>query len=270
MIFAHTSVLEHLATSALMLASVCLYLTGWVRIPLRRTSHAMSFVAGIAIAFVALAPWVESIADRTFTGHMIQHLLIYAIVPPLIVISRPIATVGRVLPTAARRFTHRLPRVSRSSPLLATVFTVVTLYALHLSALYDLALGNELVHAATHFALFASGVLTWNVALKPGVSDGPLRFGIAITMSVPIAILGVILTSADTPLSQHYLGLLGHRGALADQHAGGALMWIGAMVAGAVLVLSTIWRWASHEQALVEHQETLLARRQESAREASV
>lgn len=257
MIFSHASFVEHSLTGALMVAALCLYLTGWVQNPLRKASNAVGFASGVSIAFIALTPWLESMAGRTFTAHMIQHLLIYAVVPPLIVMSAPIATMGAVLPLPMRRIMHRLPRVSRSSPLLATAATVLTLYALHLSALYDVALGNNPIHAATHLALFSAGLLVWNVGLKPGVQDGPVRFGVAITMSVPIAVLGVILTSADKPLSQHYSVLLGQREALADQHAGGALMWIGAMIAGAGLVVATLWRWASLEQAVVERRERL-------------
>lgn len=257
MILAHSSTVEHMVVVGSGVATTVVYLWAWTRVPNPRRDGATSFCTAIALLLAATAPSAEARADASFTAHMVQHLLMYCLVPPLLVIARPIAVLSAVLPASARPWMLRLPRPSRSSPLLATVATVAVLYTLHLTPLYDAALDGNGVHIVTHAALLAAGLLVWNVAFKPGVGDGPVRVGIAITLNVPIAILGLILTTSATPFSTHYALTLGETQALADQKAGGALMWIGAMVAGAVLVATTLWRWASREQAIAERMEQL-------------
>lgn len=257
MILAHANAVDHVATSAALVLGAAVYLSAWSHKANRSLPRAAAFCLGLITMQIALSPPAETAADATFTGHMVQHLALYALAPPLLVLGRPILTISRRIPAALHRWSRALGGSAMRAPVVATVASITVLYGLHLTPLYDAALTHEVVHAITHLCLIGAGLLAWQTALRPGIVDGPLRFLVAITASVPVAVLGVVLTTASAPLSTHYEERLGFDQALVDQHAGGALMWVGSMLAGAALVVATTWRWASHEHAIAERSETI-------------
>jgi putative membrane protein len=50
---------------------------------------------------------------------------------------------------------------------------------------------------------------------------------------------------------------MGVADAVADQHNGAALMWVGGMALTLPLVLVAVWRWASAEEQAVRRREQL-------------
>ena len=111
-------------------------------------------MCGVMTLVVASSPWMESLAERTFTGHMVQHLLVIA--------------VGRAVARARRAVAHGDPLGARSrrrppgaasarmaapgAPWSAPWCSCVVLFVTHLTSIYDRALGNRLVHELEHVA----------------------------------------------------------------------------------------------------------------------
>src|SRR6266446_9338475 len=79
--------------SALILASL-VYLRGWLR--LRRHEHdngegwrAASFVFGLLFIWIATASPLAAFDHDMLTAHMVQHLLLMTLAPPLILLGMP-------------------------------------------------------------------------------------------------------------------------------------------------------------------------------------
>ena len=86
---------------------------------LRRDAY---FYGGLLVLVVAIDSPVDTYADRLFWVHMVQHVLLTMVAPPLILLGRPWPRIVRALPSAARRAIARgllaclrLPRRSSRS-----------------------------------------------------------------------------------------------------------------------------------------------------------
>jgi putative membrane protein len=253
----HTGV-DHVLIATLALTVVVVYGLAWLRDPGGDGWRLWSWVGGIALLVLASSPWIERIAEESFTGHMVQHLLTIALAAPLLVLARPVHTVAAtrwmpVLP-AGRRLgaTWR-----RAAVLIGPLAFVIVLFATHLTSIYDRALHDRLVHELEHAAYLIGAVLTWAALLGAGRSASAARVGAAFGVGVGGALLGMILLSASEPLVPTYEAQLGAARALTDQRTAAALMWIGGMVTTVPLLVIAVWRWASTEERIARRSEAL-------------
>ena len=97
------------ATFALLLTAL-VYLRGWIN--LRRAGsielppwRAASFLVGLFFLWVALASPLDTFSGFVLTAHMLQHMLLMMVAPPLILLGAPLIPIVRGLPRfAAREF----------------------------------------------------------------------------------------------------------------------------------------------------------------------
>src|SRR5262249_37795678 len=85
------------------------YLRGWLvlyrRDPRRwRGRHITAFFGALAITYVALASPIEPFAALLLQVHMLQHLLLMMVVPPLLWLAAPSFPMLRGLPDAIRYY----------------------------------------------------------------------------------------------------------------------------------------------------------------------
>jgi len=209
----------------------------------------VALVLGVA----ALAPPVDALADRSFTWHMLQHLVILYGVPALVLLARPFETFAAVAGKAkTARFVHATrPLHVVTSPHVALAVFVATLWLTHFSGLYERSLESAPIHFAEHLVYFTAGAFFWLPVLAPPPlrpCSFPARL-LFLTLALPQgALLGMALGSARAPLYPHYVALQGSvSAALRDQHDAAALMWIaGGMIVLAALLL-TLGVWARRE-----------------------
>src|SRR6266705_6971815 len=140
------------------------------------------FAAGLLAMFVALASPIDTGGDRyLFSLHMLQHLLLAMVVPPLLLLG---------LPEEWRAFDR-----IRVSPLAASVVFNLVLATLHLPFLYEATLRNEPIHVLEHLTFLAAGVLFWWPLLVPdGRAGGMSAMGKIAYLGfagVPPTILGL-------------------------------------------------------------------------------
>ncbi len=143
-----------------------------------------SFYAGLTIAALAISSPIDAYADRLFWVHMVQHVLLMMVAPPLLLVGRPWPRLLRPLPLNVRR---PLARAALAGPTLAPLrhafrrlasplpaFAVFngTLLVWHLPLLYDLTLRDGPVHDLEHALFFGTALLFW-VHLLPGASGRP-------------------------------------------------------------------------------------------------
>lgn len=218
---------------------------GW---PLRR---GVAFVMGVLVAVVALCSGLDGYAEDLLSVHMAQHLALTLVAAPLLVLGAPVALALRALPHGGRR---ALVDLIRSRPARVLTHPLVTwtlfagvLLATHLTGLYEMALRHPAVHAAEHAAFLATAFLFWLPVL--GAEPIPHRLGwtgrmLYLMAAMPaMGFAGVVLSSEGHVRYASYLAPAHRLGisALADQHAAGALMWVGGSAIAAVLTLVAAW-----------------------------
>ncbi|MHB1861070.1 MAG: cytochrome c oxidase assembly protein [Solirubrobacteraceae bacterium] len=221
---------------ALLAAAAALYLLGAARRrrwPLWRTG---SFLAGLAALALALLSGIDSYGQYLLSVHMVQHLLLLLLAPPLLLSGAPVRL---ALGVSRRRTRRRIARVLRSrvvSVLSAPasglgVFALVVL-GTHFTGIFQLALQNPTVHELEHAAFFLAGMMFFAPLIAadplPHV-PGPLaRFSWIMGGMVVMAIPGALLDFARTVWYPHYIDASHAVGesALADQSLAGAIMWV--------------------------------------------
>lgn len=199
---------------------------------------------------------------------MAQHLVLWVIVPPLLWAAHPahpVRTVRRagVWPPRAHVGPGSVLHRQGWRVALAWIMVLATMYGTHLTPLYETSLQHQWLHEFEHAAYLFSSVLLWSTVLGSGRTMAPARAGLTVATAVPLIVLGMVLSSACTPMYPTYVEGLGASGALADQRSGAALMWLGSVLASLVLVVWSVLRWAHHG-----HQMQLMVERSEDARVA--
>ncbi len=202
-----------------------------------------AFYLGLVSLVLAVDSPVDAYADRLFWAHMVQHVLLMMVAPPLLLLGKPWPRALRPLPLALRRPLARAaladarlarPRaVARlaAAPWPAFVLFNGTLVSWHLPVLYDLTLRDGPVHDLEHALFFGTAVLFW-VHLLPSsrprlTAAARVAYGTAALL-VSWA-LAVVLGLATHPLYGAYAALPSRPGglsALADQQLAAGVMWV--------------------------------------------
>lgn len=258
---AHGDGFEHIAVALVAVLLIPAYTMVWARQPKPSGRRLVLWTGGVLTLVVASLPWMESVAEESFTGHMVQHLLVIAVAAPLLVLGEPFRTLVRagVAPvTVAGRRVGAAWR--RCAPVIGPVTFVIVLFVTHLTLIYDRALGNRLIHELEHAAYLLGAVMLWSAVMAPRRAAAVARIGIAFGVGAAGAVLGITLLSASEPLIPTYEGHLGFDDALADQRTAATIMWIGGMVTTVPLLLVAVWRWASAEERTTRHAEELAIR----------
>src|SRR6266446_6925164 len=85
-----------------------IYMRGWDRLRRRlprrfEIRHALVFLAGLVTMLLALASPVDALTHRWLSAHMVQHLILMVIVPPMLWMGAPVVPLVVGLPRSIRR-----------------------------------------------------------------------------------------------------------------------------------------------------------------------
>ncbi len=255
---AHTNPVAHGLFVLGCCVALAFYGIAWLTSPRRSPLRLWCWTGGLVTLAVSTAPAVESWAASSFTGHMVQHLLMIVVAAPLLVLARPISTIASKWSSSwLRGQTHRRAASwwRGAGPLIAPASFLLTLYVTHLTGIYDAALGNQAVHDLEHLAYVGSACALWGVVTARGRARSPGRVGAVFGVIGGSALLGVVLLSATTPLVPTYAAELGVEAALDDQRSAASLMWVGGMAITLPLLIVSVWRWAAAEERIAERTE---------------
>ena len=222
------------------------------------------FFFGVATLLFALVPALEAIAADLFSVHMLQHVLLTMIAPPLLFIGEPVRPLLLGLPDVLRARIVRPLALSGSvrgavhflrHPLVAVVLFVGGVYLWHWPPLYDGAVEDARIHVLEHAHFFGAAMLFWSVVIDPVPFRGTLPYAARIIYlllagAAQNTLLGGILSFSTLLLYPHYADRTVRYGldALTDQRIGGALMWV---VGDAVFLLGVslaFFRWLAYEE----------------------
>jgi cytochrome c oxidase assembly factor CtaG len=264
-----------------LLAAAILYLLGRRRIvdrgqrwPAQRTA---CFLGGLGTIALALQSPIERYDTALFSVHAGQHLLLAMVAAPLLALGAPITMLLMTASAPARkrivRVVHSLPVRIIGYPLIAWILFTMTLYALYFSPLFDLSLRNQYVHDAIHLHFIAVGLLFW----WPVVGLDPTRWRLHhlarvlyVFLMVPFhAFLGVAIMNSGHLLAPSLATFVRDWGPapLADQQAGGAIMWGAGDIISLVAVIAILASWASYEEKVAVREDRRIAR-ERAARQA--
>jgi putative copper resistance protein D len=241
-------------------------------VPIRRR---IAFVSGVGVVMVALASSIDAYADVSFSVHMVQHVLLSFVAPPLLALGAPVALALRSASPSGRA---RLSAVLRSRVVRALTRPVIGFVAfaglpfvLHFSPIYDLALRDTWVHALEHLALLGAGVVYW----WPLVGSDPVPHRpshiarvVSLLLLLPVeSFLSLAIYSADAPLYPTYANLPAPFGpnALADQQGAAALMWVVGAAVTISIALAAAAAWRRDDEARQRRLERLEDERAASA-----
>jgi len=210
----------------------------------------LAFAGALATILLALDGPVDAAADtRLFTAHMIQHLLLTLVVPPLLLLGLPAGAVRPVL---------RLPGVARVAralvhPVVAFALYGAVLVAVHLPVVFEAMVRDRTVHVVLHLALLASGTILWWPIASPVPElprlPYPGQMLYLFLLLTPMAAVAAPITLAPGVLYPWYAE--GPRPWPIDVHAdqvlGGLVMWVGAGFYLLCVLSAVFFRWARHE-----------------------
>jgi cytochrome c oxidase assembly factor CtaG len=222
------------------------------------------FLLGIIALLVALLPAIEVLAADLFSVHMLQHVLLTAVAPPLLFIGEPVRPLllglpdlvraGVVRPLARNGSVRGLVHFLRH-PAVAVFLFVGGVYLWHWPALYDAAVEDARIHVFEHAHFFGAAMLFWSVVIDPVPFRGTLPYAARIVYlllagAAQNTLLGGILSFSTRLLYPHYADRTAQYGldALTDQRIGGALMWVIGDTVFLLGVSLAFFSWLAHEE----------------------
>jgi cytochrome c oxidase assembly factor CtaG len=230
---------------ALILASV-IYLRGWLRLhrdfpKLISAGRLAAFLAGIISMWIAVGSPLEAFDELSLSVHMVQHLLLMAIAPPLILLGAPALPLLQGLPQSIARsvvgpilrwgWVKRFGRLI-TNPAICWLAATIALIGWHIPAVFELALRWQWLHKLEHASFFAAGILFWWPVVQPWPSTARWpRWSIPLYLffvTLPCDALSAFLAFCDRVVYSSYLSAprLSNVSPLQDQECAAALMWV--------------------------------------------
>src|SRR3954469_1244288 len=240
-----------------------------------------SWVAGVVVLLVALDSGIATYDTTLFSVHMVQHLLLTLVAPPLLLYAGPIVLLLRVSSPATRR-RWILPALhSRfvrflSFPVVAWLLFAGVMWGSHFSSLFDASLENEWAHRFEHgLYLFAALVFWWPVC-GPDPSPWRLRPSVRVLytgMQMPQnTFLALAIYSAAQPLYSHYVTTVRSWGPtpLEDQQAAGGIMWLGGDLLFLAAIILLVYAWIQDDERRMVSEDRRLDAERAAIREREV
>jgi cytochrome c oxidase assembly factor CtaG len=225
--------------------------------------RASSFYLGLIATWVAVASPVATSDERMLTGHMVQHLLLMSIAPPLIWLGAPVWPLlhglGLTWPQTPSPRWRQIGRLL-AHPAFCWLAAAAALIVWHIPAMLLLGMESPVWHLVEHASFFAAGLLFWWPVIQPWPSTirWP-RWSMLLYLfgaTLPCDVLSGLLVFSDRVAYPMYLCTPGHSSlsVIEDQQCAGALMWtcvtVVFLVAGTILSTQLLSpaRLAAHER----------------------
>ena len=175
-----------------------------------------SFLAGLVTIVLALDSPIDGYADQLFWVHMVQHIILLTVAPPLILFGRPWPRMWLALPlqdATTRRSRDRALAVDGAAAGDRTAAARVravqrTIIFWHIPFAYNATLNSEAIHQLEHAMFFFTGLLFWARVIDPGPLRPqlvwPMRVAYVVGAMVVGWVLAIALVLAPHPLIPYY------------------------------------------------------------------
>ncbi|MBI2216672.1 MAG: cytochrome c oxidase assembly protein [Candidatus Rokubacteria bacterium] len=244
-----------------VVAGVVVLAVAWVAVWRRSgrpvaARHAIAFSAALAVLLATLNGPLHALADGyLFSAHMVQHLALTLLVPPLAIAGTPGWMVDAALSSSNNRPSPVLGPIARrlTRPIAALAAYTIVLVAWHLPAPYDAALEHHALHVVQHVTLVAGSVLAWWPVVSSSRLLPPLPYGAQLlylfVFGMPMTIVAAMVTGAENVLYGFYAEAprVSGLGPLEDQRLGGVIMWVPAGIIPVIAFTLVFFRWVRSE-----------------------
>jgi len=213
--------------------------------------HTFYFGLGLLTLWVALETPIDTISDHYLDSvHMLQHVLLGFVAPPLMLLGLSPQMAGWLAPIPFVR--------AITEPIAAQVIAASVMVAWHLPSLYDATLHSESLHVIEHLTFIGSGlVLYWPILeatsaharwrLSPGLK---LLYLLAATL--PQDAIALVLLFSREPFYEFYVHvprLVDSLTPIIDQTLAGAVLMVLGKATILVAGLAVFFRWFGREHA---------------------
>jgi cytochrome c oxidase assembly factor CtaG len=242
----------------------CLYVLGSRGRGRPTPLQATAFFASLLTIVIALDSPIDAYADQLFWVHMLQHVLLLTVAPPLFLLGRPWPRMWRALPLEPRssvaRTIARSPWTSPirklARPVPAFILFNATIVLWHIPAAYDATLTSGVVHVFEHAMFFFTGLLFWARVIDPGPLRPrlvwPARIAYVAGAMVVSWALAITLVILPHPAYGYYAALASRPGAitaLTDQQFAAGVMWVLGSVAYTITFIIGFYKWLEADKS---------------------
>jgi len=261
----------HLDTAALVTTGVIavLYLAGVTRLrrrgdrwPVGRT---VALMLGLLSILLVTVTKIGAYSTVLFSTHMVQHMVLSMVTPVFLVLSGPITLALRALHPAVRgqrgprewvvAFSHCAPVRVLTTPLVAFVVYVISLYGLYFTPLFSTLMGSHLGHLAMlgHFVLAGYFFYWMIIGVDPTPKPVPYwaRLMLLLAGMAVHAIFGVIIMLAPTAIAGDWYTRVAPpwlADPLADQYVAGGIAWSFGELPTLIIIGALVLQWSGAEE----------------------
>ncbi len=211
-------------------------------------SKKICFYSALFVVFVSLNGPLHDLSDTyLFSAHMVQHLLLTMLFPPLIIAGVP----GWMLrPLLRNGAVFSIARFLTKPIACFTIFNLV-IAGWHLPVLYNAAMANHNIHILEHLMFMSAAVLMWWPIMSqlpelPRLSY-PGQMLYCFLMIIPMSIVAVYISMAEQVLYPAYSSAprITSLSPLDDQLLGGLIMWVPGGMIFMIIMTVIFFKWAA-------------------------
>ena len=212
------------------------------------TGKRISFFSSLIVVFASLNGPIHDLSDTyLFSAHMIQHLLLTMLFPPLIIVGVP----GWMLrPLLKNRAVFAIAKFFTKPIICFAVFNLV-IAGWHLPMFYNAAMANHNIHILEHLMFMSAAVLMWwplasQLPELPRLPY-PMQMLYCFLMTIPMSIVAVYISMADQVLYPAYSAAprITTLSPLDDQLLGGLIMWVPGGTIFMIIMTVIFFKWAA-------------------------
>ena len=216
--------------------------------------QAARFLGALLAILLALNGPLHDLSDGyLFSAHMVQHLVLTLVVPPLLLTGLPPWMVDVVLaPCLARPVPAAVVR-TLTRPLPAFAAYAVALVGWHLPGPTNTALEIHGWHVVEHLILLAAAVLGWWPIVSRSRLLPPLPYAAQLlylfVFGMPMTVAAAMITAAERVLYPFYEAAprITALTPLADQRLGGVIMWVPSGLIPLAAFTVIFFQWVAAE-----------------------
>ena len=204
------------------------------------------FFAGLLVMFSSLNGPIHDLSDYyLFSAHMVQHLLLTLLMPPLLLAGIP----GWMLrPITSHRFVAPVARFLTRPAICFTIFNLI-IAGWHLPPLYNAAMADHNIHILEHVMMMTGALLMWWPLMSqlpelPRLAY-PAQMLYSFLMTLPMSIVAIYIVMADRVLYPAYSAAprILPLSPLEDQLLGALIMWIPGGIIFYIIMTVVFFKW---------------------------
>ncbi len=188
--------------------------------------RAAFFFAGWGLILLALISPLDAVSHRLLSFHMLQHIVISTLAPPLVLLGLPAEVLRRFLrPGRLLGFVRLL-----FNPFPAAAVFIINMWFWHAPPMYGAAMDHLWVHIVMHIAFIGTGLVFWWPAVEPLPEASSMGNGgrllYVVVSGFPMGILALLLLSSSGTIYSFYASVqpLWGLSTVVDQQIAGMIM----------------------------------------------